>query len=341
MVGAASVVRAVSLLPVLPDIPGIPEIPGAPGAPPAPDPPRSSPADISQGSGVAAVCTGGVLNPGGKLQRFADTLKVGETGCLRRGIYEGGVDLRKRGVTLRSYPGKRATISGGQVRISPMATGATLEKLRLVSDQFSPLIYASQAVITGNEITIHHTAICLHVDRYPGTPVPTGIVIEDNRIHDCGALPPANHDHGIYLAVANRTVIRDNLIYDNADRGVQLYPAAQRTRIVHNVIAGNGEGVIFANRSDHSLVKGNIISNSRVRHNVESSASTAREHVVRNNCLWSTRGGYYGGQPPESGVLPGHPGFTLGPNTVADPRFQNHRSFSPSPGSRCAAMGVR
>jgi putative cofactor-binding repeat protein len=166
-------------------------------------------------------------------------------------------------------------------------------------------------------------------------------VIEDNRIHDCGRMPATKHDHGIYVADAKRLIIRDNLIYDNADRGVQLYPRAEHTRIVHNVIDDNGEGIIFANRSDHSVVKGNIISNSLIRHNVESSASTARDNVVRGNCLWSDRGGYYGGEPPNSGVLPGHPGFKLGQNTIADPEFQNRLHFRPSPTSRCAGMGPR
>lgn len=290
---------------------------------------------------MPAVCTGGALEAGGKLQRFADTLKVGETGCLRRGVFAGGVELRKRGVTLRSFPGRQATIRGGQVRISPVATGAALKKLRLVSNQFSPLVYASHAVISDNVITNHHTEICLHIDRYPRTPIPKGIVIQGNRIHDCGRLPARNNDHGIYIAEARDTVIRDNLIYDNADRGVQLYPEAEGTRIVRNVIDDNGEGVIFGSRSDHTLVKDNIISNSRVRHNVESSESSARHNLVRDNCLWSARGGYYGGDPPGSGVLPGHPGFTLGPNTIADPRFQNRLNFRPSPRSPCAGMGPK
>ena len=40
-------------------------------------------------------------------------------------------------------------------------------------------------------------------------------------------------------------MIRDNWIYDNADRGVQLYPDADGTVVTGNVIDGNGEGVIF------------------------------------------------------------------------------------------------
>ena len=53
-------------------------------------------------------------------------------------------------------------------------------------------------------------------------------MIEHNRIHDCGELPATNFDHGVYVAEARDTVIRDNWIYSNADRGVQLYPDAGR-----------------------------------------------------------------------------------------------------------------
>jgi Right handed beta helix region len=337
LVGVTSVVLAGPLIPP-PSLPPIVEVPGAPDALRAPEPPRSTP-DIVDNSSTPDACTGGVLKPRGRLQRFVNSLKAGETGCLRRGTYEGGVDLAKPKITLRSYPGKRATIRGGQVRISPRATGATLKKLRLVTDQFSPLIYASRAVIADNEITNNHTGICIHIDRYPGTPVPTGIVIQRNRIHDCGRLPAANHDHGIYIAVAHGTIIRDNLIYDNADRGVQLWPFADRTQIIDNVIDSNGQGVIFGRQSDHNLVEGNIITNSNVRHNIESTESTAQDNVVRGNCLWSTVGGYYGGEPPNSGVLPDRVGFTYGSNTIADPRFVNRRDFEPAPGSPCARFG--
>ena len=71
-------------------------------------------------------------------------------------------------------------------------------------------------------------------------------MIERNRIHDCGALPSTNKDHGIYVSEARGTVIRDNWIYDNADRGVQLYPDADGTPITGNVIDSNGEGIVFA-----------------------------------------------------------------------------------------------
>lgn len=329
-----SAVRADPLIPGL-ELPPIQLIGEAPAAPET----AQRPPDVAGGSSVPDACTGGVLRPGGELQRFADSLEAGETGCLRRGVYAGGVDLRRRNITLRSYPGARATISGGQVRISARATGAAVRKLRLVSDELSPLIYASRATIADSEITNGHTAICVHLDQYPGAPPPTGVTIARNRIHDCGLLPAGNRDHGIYIAAASGTVIRDNLIYDNADRGVQLYPQAEGTKILDNVIDGNGQGVIFGGASDGTVVRGNIISNSNVRHNIESSESTATNNVVRDNCLWSTQEGWYGGVPPRSGVIPDPVGFSFGSNKVADPRFGDRHDFIPARSSPCRAMG--
>ena len=168
-----------------------------------------------------------------------------------------------------------------------------------------------------------------------------------NRIHNCGRIPPTNHDHGIYVEGAQRTVIRGNLIYDNADRGVQLYPNAQRTLVTANVIDGNGEGVIFSSEaaggaysrpyaSSDNVVTRNIISNSRERHNVESwwGGPVGTGNVVRGNCLWN---GELGNLDLSGG------GFLAVGNVVAEPRFVDReaKDFRLRGGSPCAGMGPR
>src|SRR5262245_60978599 len=48
-------------------------------------------------------------------QRLVDSLRGGETGCLRGGSYptpSGGLYIHSSGFTLRSYPGERATLHG-------------------------------------------------------------------------------------------------------------------------------------------------------------------------------------------------------------------------------------
>ena len=149
----------------------------------------------------------------------------------------------------------------------PAGAGSTIEGMQLDgaggASDIGPRIYADGVVLRDNEITNEHTSICVHITAYYSNPPPQGVVIERNRIHDCGALPSTNKDHGIYVANARDTVIRDNWIYDNVDRGIQLYPDAQHTRVIGNVIDGNGEGVVFSGEgavtSNHNLVEGNVI----------------------------------------------------------------------------------
>ena len=104
-------------------------------------------------------------------------------------------------------------------------------------------------------------------------------------------------NHGIYAqATSGRTLIVGNWIFDNGDRGVQLYPAAQNVLIAHNVINGNGSGVIFAGDGDGAsrdiTVRDNIISNSKVRWNVESSypagGVVGTGNVLVHNCVWAS-----------------------------------------------------
>jgi parallel beta-helix repeat protein len=148
-------------------------------------------------------------------------------------------------------------------------------------------------------------------------------VIEFNRIHDCGRLPATNHDHGIYVATATNTLIRGNWIYDNADFGVHLYPDAQKTTVTGNVIDGNGMGLTFSGEygvaSSNNLVEGNVITNSRVRDNVQSwwapGSPVGHDNVVRGNCI---KGGAY---DHGDGGIAGEWGFRVVGTVRATPAF--------------------
>ena len=57
------------------------------------------------------------------------------------------------------------------------------------------------------------------------------MIVAPTAIHDCGRLPATNRHNGISVTYATGTRIAANWIYDNADRGVQLYPDADDTRV--------------------------------------------------------------------------------------------------------------
>jgi Right handed beta helix region len=290
-----------------------------------------------------------VAAPGSSANEAVDALADGQTLCFRAGVYSfDELNVRAADVTVRSYPGERATLRG-QFRVERSASGAVVEDLLLEgprADIFSPLIYADRTVLRNNEITNHHSSNCVHLATYYDAPAPRDVLIEGNRIHDCGRLPATNHDHGIYIAASRNAVIRDNLIYDNADRGIQLFPDAQGTRIEGNVIDGNGQGILFSGyegvSSHDTTVVHNVITNSKLRHNVESfypeDTPPGRNNVVRENCIHGAEGWYK--EEDGSGIAYSHPGFEATNNVIADPKYSGRPSgdFALAPGSACAGV---
>ena len=156
-------------------------------------------------------------------------------------------------------------------------------------------------------------------------------MIERNRIHNCGQLPASNHHHGIYVEAADNARIINNWIYDNADRGVQLFPDAQNTYVAHNVIDGNGQGLVVSRTSARNTVENNIITNSVVRYNLEDFELGGKNNIARRNCLWSTR---HPGNP--GGIQPALP-YPAIESIVIDPGFINRaaKDFRVQPGSPC------
>jgi parallel beta-helix repeat protein len=274
-------------------------------------------------------------------------LGSGQTGCVRAGTYVDDQFLVKTpGVTLMSFPGERATLRG-QLRFNATAVGASAERLNLdgrnPDDKAGSLIYADRVVLRGNDITnVHMAAACVLVAADSKAQAPRGVVIEDNVIHDCGELPATNYHHGIYVSHADGTVIRDNLIYGNADRGVQLYPDADNSVVTGNIIDGNGQGVIFgggsSTSSDNNLVAGNIISNSTIRFNIQAhwQGPVGSGNVARDNCVWTADRGR-GGAPEGSGIQE-MSGARAAGNVVASPGYADRGAgnYAISPDNPCA-----
>jgi parallel beta-helix repeat protein len=285
-------------------------------------------------------------------QSLIDSLRPGQVGCFMSGLYQfNELKLTRPGVELTSFPGERATLRG-RLWIARAADNVTVAHLNLDgrsgnADLPSPTVNADGALFDDLDVTNHHTGICFVL----GSSVwghAAGTVIQRSKIHDCGRLPSENQDHGIYLSAASNTVIRDNWIYDNADRGIQLYPDAERTHVVGNVIYGNGEGIIFSG-DDHvaahgSIVERNIIGGSKIRRNVESSyepgGPIGNDNVVRFNCVHGAPGGYYAG-PDGSGIQQPETGFRAVHNLSANPRFVDAAAgdFRLQADSPCADLG--
>lgn len=117
-----------------------------------------------------------------------------------------------------------------------------------------------------------------------------------NRIHHCGELPATNAHHGIYVARSRGSVIARSVIVHNADRGVQLFPAAINTLVKANVILDNGTGVIVSgnatNASSGNTIVGNLTGMSRLAAiDTHWPGPVGRRNVAAHNCLFGkTRG---------------------------------------------------
>jgi parallel beta-helix repeat protein len=201
----------------------------------------------------------------------------------------------------------------------------------------SPQVNAERITFSHNRVTNHHTAICFILGGdYEDYGAARDVRLLDNRIEHCGRLPATGHDHGIYVEGSSRALIRGNIIRDNADWGVHLYPDAHNTLVVGNVIHRNGGGVIFAGEgsaaSSDNVVAGNVISQSVNTYNIESwwGGAVGTGNVATKNCLWSGA----------RGNIAEEDGFKAFGNVVSAPRFVDEAAgdLRLRPHSACARL---
>ncbi|MCW2924297.1 MAG: hypothetical protein JWM98_1701 [Thermoleophilia bacterium] len=291
------------------------------------------------------------------VRRLVDAWEPGTVGCLDGGFVE-DVTIRQGGtadapVVLRARPGVNAAIRG-RLWISSGADHVVVAGLRLDGRANtgaaratlpSPTVNGDAAMLIGNDISNARTHVCVVLGSIRGYGTTSDTVLAYNRIHDCGRRSGTagritnNNHHGVYVESSERLRIVDNVIYDNADRGIQLYPNAQRSLIQGNLIERNGEGVIFSGAEGYSsggnVVLANVIANSRIRSNIEHywerPSRPGRGNVAARNCL----GGAHDGNMslPALGWVPR--GNTTG---VLVYRNRPGRDFTPLAGSGCRAL---
>jgi hypothetical protein len=280
-------------------------------------------------------------------QKLVSSLHAGQTGCLRAGTYTGSVTFRTGGtasapITLTAYPGETATIVG-RVYVAEGSDYTTVTDLNLdgvnAARQQSPMIDANHVTFSYDDVTDDHTGICFGIGSATWGWA-TGTLITHSRIHDCGQMTPDdNYQHGFYVGGATDTTIEWDLIYDNAARGIQLYPEADYTTIDHNIIDSNGTGIIISGTdgvaSSYTNVYDNVLSNATQRHDVEAWWPAGNPvgvgNTVHDNCVW---GGRQGTIDTSGG------GFTAPNNFDVDPQFADAstHNYAMNAASPCLAL---
>lgn len=254
-------------------------------------------------------------------------------------LHAGGT--RTMPLVIRNTPGATATVRG-RMWIADDANDVVVQGLRIDGRNLdngelpSPTIEGDRVRLIGNDISNNRHHICVIVGSIRGYGVAYDLVMDGNRIHDCGRRPGNNHHHGVYIEHAYNTRIVNNVIAFSADRGIQLYPSAHGSIITRNVIVGNGEGLIFSGAegyaSSDNRVTHNVVTHSRTRFNIEywwpEGNPVGTGNVANNNCVWA---GSWGNL-----ALPAV-GYTQRDNVTADPVFRNRSvgDFRPTSSSGC------
>ena len=200
------------------------------------------PAPPPRPAAAAAVgaCTR-VAPAGSDLSDFLATLRPGETGCLRGGIYTDGpvVTWTTSGtagarVTLQSYPGERAELVGTELLLDSdyqTVRGLTVRDVTATEgDGMS--VSGTGNVVEGNTIrNVARQGILLHTDALGSTitrNLVTGIGQEGSNLH-----------HGIYIQGSGHLVAANVFADIRGGYGIHVYPDASDTDIVHNTAVGS------------------------------------------------------------------------------------------------------
>jgi hypothetical protein len=283
-------------------------------------------------------------------QRLADSLRAGQTGCLRGGTYNDSEDgyvlrvdrggTRGRPVTIRSFPGERARLVG-VVSVMRGADYVTLAALGIegLGEQNTVKIYAADTVVQDSDISnASRGESCMILGSTSGHGEAVRPTVRRNRFHDCGSTEHDNKDHAIYVSNASDGQITGNVFWRTAGYSIHLYPNARRTRIAHNVIDGGAPsirgGVLFGGNSDYAssenVIEFNVIAYADT-YNITSNwdeGLIGNGNLARANCVW---------QGKEGNIDASDGGFTAHSNRVAPPLFvsRERRDYRLKRGSRC------
>ena len=304
--------------------------------------------------------SGLVTSPFRTVQKLDNTLRSGETGCLRGGSY-GNSRTETRfstpDVTIRSYPGERAVVRGWPY---VDGRGTTLSHLNFdlnnVGHTTSHCAHSGGRTPSAYSLQIEASDVTIEYDNVYQNDVPltqrsvgigvswnvpaSGVVIRYNRIHDVGWCPV--EDHAVYLDHVSGAQVYDNWMYDlPGGTGVELWSTTTNARIYSNVIdqaasgitlgccAASGEAPSNGNLIEHNLVTNTV----GVRYaNLDPLPATGPD---RGETIWT----YWSGRPGGGNVYRDNlaycssgvshcgtsPGTTAGlayvGNVVANPRF--------------------
>ncbi len=317
--------------------------------PPAEEPPVEEPPVEEETTGSCTLYgspSGNDANKGTKsaplktVPALLAKLKAGQTGCLAAGSYEGftthgGESHATAGspVTITSTdPLAPATIAG-RVVTTPGADYLSFTHLHFAdSETRTPSVTIGSAHTTwsDDDVTAPKT-ICFETVGSGQYGPASDTLIERDRVHNCGQPFKCDADeapcdeppndgyfiHGLYdLGV--RTTVRNSYFYDIASKGI-LLRGSKGSVIEHNVIDGNGSGVLFGDLTpENDTVRWNLITDSGgvcktclSYFGVWTFGSVGAGNVVSKNDVFGNESGNFGSRS----------GVKVSENIEVDPKY--------------------
>ena len=268
------------------------------------------------------------------MQKAIDSLGPGQTALFRAGSYgrgrcEGSADSGSDSgyVTLKAYPGERATLSAGTDGVLYLSCsyvrieGLVIQGPGAVGGTLVYGVSGSHHVeLVGNEVT---GSVCQGVYTDEET---SSYQVLRNWIHHNGQSACDRQAHGIYVQGDNH-LIANNLIHDHPEGfGIQHYDYGRNVRIVNNTItyAAHGGIVVGGGGSgpSGSRVAGAVVVNNILAYNgtygIDSDSTAPTSCEIHHNLAYAN-----GRAPYDTGF----PSGCLGSNRDRRPPLRrSHRS---------------
>jgi hypothetical protein len=291
-----------------------------------------------------AACT--TIISSGSIQDAANNMGTGGVLCVRAGIYTENdkvMDLTSSGTasapkTIMAFPGERPEFRGS---INGSGSHWVIQGL-FVDASYAPILdpgrsraRTKQAITWRRGTNLRFTNMEL-INRRPngdpdlagtcvyfggGSNKPTNVTIESSSIHQCGQLPRDNLEHCVYAGIVSGLTLRDNHVYDCANRSIQLSPDTDNALVVGNLVdSGHQNGILLGDDADNDVVRNNVVNTPNGKTIYTGGTYSGSGNQVIDNCVWDT-------------IVQLAPNVTNSGNVLADPQISGSKVTNPT----CAA----
>jgi parallel beta-helix repeat protein len=266
------------------------------------------------GKGNAAECTKTISS--GSIQAASNGLGDGQVLCVRGGVYTEGdkrLNLDVSGTPgavrkIKAYPGERVRLRGAIIgkgshwvieglfvdasygQVGPSRGGRTntdqaIKWMEGTNIRFDSVELINRRPKGGPDLA----GSCVYFGGAKQRVFPTNITIENSSIHQCGQLPRDNLEHCVYLGRSSGVTLRDNRIYDCANRSIQLHPNTDNALVVGNLVDSDHQAGINLDRSaNNNTIRNNVVDTPNGKTIFIGRSYSGSGNAVIDNCVWDT-----------------------------------------------------